>query len=87
MTSKEKLHYLTNLLFRKLEDTDIDLTQEECDNVVNFNKDIRKDLDKLERIKAIIGDYGEYKSKPHKPYNRMLPAAEDYIRQIKEVLK
>lgn len=49
MTSKEKLRYLTNLIFIKSEETDIDLTQEESDNVVNFNKDLRKDLDRLEK--------------------------------------
>ena len=54
MENKEKLHYITNLLFRKLENTDIDLTQEESDNVVNFNKDLRADLNRLEKLEKVI---------------------------------
>ncbi len=61
MTSKEKLNYLTNLLFKKLGNTDIDLTQEESDNVVNYSKDLRKDLDKLEKTEVIIKYYEKNK--------------------------
>ena len=54
MTSIDKLRYITNLLFKKLEDTCIDLTQEESDNVVNFNNDLRKDLNRLEKLEKVI---------------------------------
>ena len=55
MTSEEKLNYITNLLFNKLENTNIDLTEEEADNIVNYNKDLRKDLEALETIKENCG--------------------------------
>ena len=78
MTSIDKLSYITNLFFNKIEDTKIDLSEEECDNIVNFSKDIRKNLRRLDKIETIIEDYEKYKLKPYKP-------ADDYIRQIKEV--
>jgi len=43
-------------------------------------KQIIQDLDQLEKIKSIVDDYEKYKLKPYK-------TADDYIRQIKEVLK
>lgn len=50
MESKEKLKYLTNLLIKKLDNSDIDLTEEENNNVVNYYKDIKKDLESLETL-------------------------------------
>lgn len=52
MTSIDKLSYITNLFFNTLDNTEIDLTEEECDNIVNYAKDIRKDLKKLDKIKS-----------------------------------
>ena len=54
MTNIDKLSYITNLLFNKIEDTEIDLTEEECDNIVNFSKDIRKGLRKSEKLESEI---------------------------------
>ena len=54
MTNIDKLSYLTNLLFSKIEDTEIDLSEEECDNIVNFSKDIRKDLRRLEELEKVV---------------------------------
>jgi len=82
MNTIDKLSYITNLLFNKIEDTEIDLSEEEADNIVNYSKDIRKELrrtKKLERIETIIDDYEKYKLNPYRPAN-------DYVRQIKEVL-
>lgn len=47
---------------------------------IKKNEGIAKDLNKLEKIKEIIKDYDKYKLKPYKP-------ADDYIRQIKEVIE
>lgn len=82
MNTIDKFSYIISLLFSKIEDTEIDLSEEECDNIVNYSKDIRKELrrsKKLERIETIIDDYEKYKLKPYRPAN-------DYVRQIKEVL-
>ncbi len=83
MNTIDKFSYIISLLFSKLDDTEIDLSEEECANIFNFSKDIRKELrrsKKLERIEAIIDDYEKYKLKPYRPAN-------DYVRQIKEVIE
>jgi len=54
MNTIDKLSYITNLLFNKIEDTEIDLSEEECDNIVNYSKDIRKELKKYEELKIFI---------------------------------
>jgi hypothetical protein len=55
---------------------DKDLEQLE---LIKKNDGIAKKLNQLEKIKTIIDDYEKYKLKPYRPAN-------DYVRQIKEVL-
>ena len=43
-TAEEKFNYLIDLLFSKLENSNIDLTEEEADNIPTYAKNIRSDL-------------------------------------------
>lgn len=54
MNTIDKLSYITNLLFNKIEDTEIDLSEEECDNIVNYSKDIRKELRRSEKLEKVV---------------------------------
>ena len=54
LTTEEKLNYLMDLLFRKLEKSNIDLTEEEADNIPTYAKDIRKELKLLNFLKENI---------------------------------
>ena len=54
MNTIDKLSYITNLLFNKIEDTEIDLSEEECDNIVNYSKDIRKELRQSEKLEKVF---------------------------------
>lgn len=59
MNTIDKLSYITNLLFSKIDDNEIDLSKEEFVNIVNFSKDIKKDLRRLEKLKNIIKEIEE----------------------------
>ncbi len=57
MTSIDKLFFITNLLFNlcdKIEDENFDLTEEQADNIVNYSKDIRQDLQRLKKLEKAI---------------------------------
>lgn len=79
MNTIDKLSYITNLLFNKIEDTEIDLTEEECDNIVNFSKDIRKELRRLEKLKSEIQTKIDTLQKRQEYLNNCLGDIECYI--------
>jgi len=51
--SKAKLKYLTDLLFGKLVDTNIDLTPRQKSNIVTYSNDLKEDLDRLEKYDKV----------------------------------
>lgn len=80
MNTIDKLCYIENLLFNKIEDTEIDLSEEECDNIANYSKDIRKELRQLEKSEKAVEII-----KNHKALNHIiLMGVNDYINEREE---
>ena len=50
MDETYEINYIVNLLYKKIENTDIDLTEEEADNIPKYANSIRKKLRLLDLI-------------------------------------